>query len=168
MRRTSMSLAVAVMAIYGLVPAAWAGSATANLAVTADISPACVLNSVGDMAFGTFANIDKASTAVIEVTCTSGTTATLGLGDGLHAANLSRAMANVGGDHSARLRYNLFSDAGHEICWGGVTVCATPANAVAITADGTAKLFTVYGLLPGGQSVFADRFADTVAVTVSW
>src|SRR6187399_1356808 len=132
-----------------------AGTATANLSVTATVSATCSISTTA-LAFGAYDPVGTNSatpldgTGAVIVTCTNGASAALTLGQGTNAGVGStdavpvRRMKNAGG---AFLSYSLYQDAGHTTVWGN-----TPATSIAQTGSGTAASVTVYGRVPAAQN----------------
>ena len=159
-------------------PAA-AGSATANLNVTATVASGCSIATTA-VAFGTYDPIVANATTPIntagnvQVTCVSGSTSVwVGLGQG---NNYSAGRRMVGGTSGAFLNYHLYlpptavpaaacTYSGTE--WGTTngTDTLNPADAV---WDGTTKTFNVCGVLTAGQVVPADSYSDVVVATVNF
>ena len=163
MKRTILSLAVLSLIS---VPA-FAGSATANLSVTASVSANCTI-STSPVAFGAYdpvsanaaANLN--GTGTVTVACTKGTAATIDLGNGANLSGGSRRMASA----SDFLKYALYKDAARTQVWGtgmagGTTYAYTAAskNSVAVT---------VYGTVPQNQDVTVGAYADTVVATINY
>jgi spore coat protein U-like protein len=158
---------------WGAVAAgpAQAETATSNLSVTATITNNCII-STSDVAFGAYdpivAHASSAlnGTGTVTVTCTSGASAIITLGQASHANPSStdavpkRRMHNSG---SSKLSYFLYSNAGWTTVWGN-----TAGTGVAHTGIGTATAMTVYGQVTAGQNVAAGSYSDTVVATVTF
>jgi len=70
------------------------------------------------------------------------------------------------GPRGAVLRYNLYVDAARRRVWGDGETGGTAR--IAGKSDGRkAATYTVYGRIPGGQTVRPGGYRDTVKVTVS-
>ena len=82
---------------------------------------------------------------------------------GSSAAAPLRAMFNGSEGAPQELGYQLYSDSAGGTVWGN-----TDVTGKAITADGTAQDFTVYGRIPKTQTVTAGSFSDSVLVTLSY
>ena len=151
---------------------AFAGTKTANIAVTANINPACTIAAT-PMAFGTYDPLGVNSTteldhtSVVTVQCVDELPAVITLDEGLYKATGStpatplRQMQCLDYDQEY-LAYFLYQDASHTQAWGA------NASAVSITADGSSHDYTVYGVIPPGQVQEDGGFADTVVATVSY
>ena len=103
--------ALGVLALMVLVASpAFAGSATANVSVSANIANVCTI-STSAVAFGAYDPIvTNASTALdasgaVTITCTKGASTTVGLGLGANAAGSVRKMKDSG---SNLLTYELY------------------------------------------------------------
>src|SRR5262249_37946646 len=132
----------------------FAGSATvpANCRVTAT-----------DIGFGSqgllTANIDQ--TGTVSVTCTSGTTYNVGLGDGQQNAGPSgRAMA-LGAN---RVGYGLYRDGARSQVWGDTV----GTNTVGGTGNGAAQNITVYARVVPQVTPPAGTYSDVVVVTITY
>lgn len=143
------------------------GAGTSNLSVTATISANCTISNTA-VAFGgydpivTHASNPRDATGTVVTTCTSGSSPTIALDQGASPASGSSATAPVrqmaSGDN--RLRYELYSDA-YTTVWSNTGV-TTPIT------DGTAKINTVYGRIPGAQNKPVGGYSDTVTATVTF
>jgi spore coat protein U-like protein len=147
-----------------------AGSATANLSVTARVDQYCKISTT-PLAFGSYdpvvTNAASGSplnnTGEIRVTCTNGTTlASITLNQGSNSAGGTaalplRRMIGPGGNF---LSYALFSDAARSVVWS--------SNGVSPLGTGGQETFTVYGSVDGGQNVPVGDYSDTVVATISF
>lgn len=140
-----------------------AATATANVSVSASVAANCQINA-GSVAFGTYdvlgANdtADLDATGSVEVRCTKGTAAQLGLSDGNFLSGGTRRMSNG----SEFLTYNLYTSAAYATVWNS-------ANRVGYTA--ASKGWTsldIYGKVPSGQDVGVGSYADTVVATIEF
>jgi spore coat protein U-like protein len=150
---------------------AFAGTATSNMSVSASVSNNCTI-SAGSLAFGSYdpivANHSSAlnGSATLSVTCTSGASATITLGQGSNAASGSTDAAplrQLSDGNSHVLSYSLFQDSGHSTAWGNTT-----GTGASYTGQGTSTNVTVYGQISAGQNVPAASYADTVVATVTF
>lgn len=167
--RKALSLAVSVLAL-GVSGAAFAGSTSDNLAVTASIAANCTIDASSGLAFGAYDPIvanksaDLESNGTISVTCTNGSAVTIELNggqneDGAAPAAPDRRMA----DGANFLSYTLYSDAGRSALW------ATGAEVdVDDTGTGVASNHTVYGSVAADQNVPEGSYSDTVSATVTF
>ena len=163
MKRTLLSLAVLSLIS---VPA-FAGSATANLNVTASVSAVCTISTV-TVAFGAYdpvvtnAATDLNGTGTLTVACTKGAAATIDLGVGNNLSGGSRRMGS-GVDF---LNYARFKDAARTQVWGtGMTGGTT------LTYNSASKAstnITVYGKVPQAQDVTVGSYSDVVVATINY
>jgi spore coat protein U-like protein len=144
-----------------------AGSATANLQVSATVSANCTI-STAPVAFPSYdpivthAGANDDGTGTVTITCTKGTAATIGLGLGGNASGSQRRMKDATTDY---LNYALYLDAARTTVWGSASPnLLTPAAA----PDKTPRPFTVYGRIPSAQDVPAGAYTDTVVATVNF
>lgn len=157
----------------GATSAILADTQQANLPVSASVSANCAI-STSAVAFGAYdPAVANASTALdnqgsVTVTCTSGasTTITLGEGDNANAGStaavpLRRMSDGAGTPHY--LSYFLYQDGGRSTVWGD-----TGGTGVAHTGTGTSTAINVYGRVTGGQNVPTGSYADTVVATVTF
>jgi spore coat protein U-like protein len=155
--------AVALGLVVAAAPVADAATASANLTVTATVVSTCSVGA-GSLAFGNYdptaaSNVDQAGT--FQVTCTKGTSATVGLDTGSNASGSTRRMT----DGTDFLSYELFKETARTNVWGNsgaglVALAAAPSNA--------AQTVTVYGRISGSQDVRAGSYSDTVIITVTF
>lgn len=144
-------------------PAAAAGTAQANLTVSATVVDLCSASDA-TVAFGTVnpaVGTTLPTTGLINVTCSLGTAFTVGLDDGLNASSGNRRMKRSG--TSDYLTYNLYKDALMSTRFGdtgssdraagtGLGLLPTPISA--------------YGTVASGQSAPPGGYSDTVQITV--
>lgn len=149
--------------------AALAGTATANVAVSASVTNNCVLGSSPALSFGAYdpivTNASSAATAsgTIDVTCTTGASWTLGLGTGANSANATGTTRAMAGPSSTYMNYDIYTDSGHTTVWD------TSTNTDSGTGTAAAQTATMYGQIPAGQtSVQAGSYTDTVVATVTF
>ena len=174
MRKTSPEI-IRSRVIAGLVmpallfaAAAHAGTATANLSVTSNITANCTISTT-PVAFGAYdpisANASTPLTApgAVSTTCTNGSSATITLDQGANPDTGStasvplRRMANG----SNYMNYGLYSDSGHTATFDGTT-------GVSVTGTGAQVDTTVYGSVPAAQNLPTGAYADTVVATVTF
>jgi spore coat protein U-like protein len=144
-----------------------AGSATANLQVTAAVNANCSITTA-TVAFPTYDPVVTHSatnddgTGTVTIACTKGTVATIGLGLGANALVSQRRMKDATTDY---LNYALYLDAARTTIWG----TASPNLLTPVAApDKTARAFTVYGRIPSAQDIPAGAYSDTVVATVNF
>ncbi len=136
-------------------------TATAQFSVTATIVKDCTVSAT-NLAFGNYTGAVNSSTSTVSVTCTSGTTYTVGLsaGGATGATVTTRQMQNG----SALLHYGLFSNSGHTTNWGNTS----GTNWVSGTGSGSSQGITVYGQIPAAQYVKPGSYTDTITVSVTY
>jgi spore coat protein U-like protein len=165
-------VAASVIVLGGLqAKPASAGTATANVSITATIAANCTI-STAPVAFGTYdpvvTNLSTAlnGTGTITTTCTTGAAPVITLDQGANPTGGSsptvpaRQMASG----SDRLAYFLYQNVGRTTVWGN-TAGTAPAS---VAGTGAAQNVTVYGAVTGGQNVPTGSYADTVVATVSF
>lgn len=173
MRNTYIKTALAVTTAFVFSGAAFAGTATSSLAVTATVAANCTIDATGGLAFGAYdpvgangasgVDLDN-SASTISTTCTNGSSANITLGQGANPDVSSTAAAPLrqmsdGATHV--LAYNLYSDSGFTTVWDDVTGVGTTGTGVAVPV-------TVYGKIPKGQTVPVGSYTDTVIATVTF
>ena len=162
---------IAVTAVCGLhITAANAGSAQADLDVSADVTANCTISPAA-LAFGTYdgaianAAAPLDSTGTVTVTCTNGSPVSITLGQGANADALSSddtPLRNMT-DGTQLMAYFLYQDAGHATVWGN-----SLASDLAQDGNGAAQNLTVYGRIPAGQNLSEGTFTDTVVANVEF
>jgi spore coat protein U-like protein len=140
-----------------------AATQSANLTVTATVTASCSVSNT-TLAFGGYnttspANVDQ--NATLQVACTKGTTATVGLDEGSHASGGARRMSN-GTDF---LTYQLYKEAARTNVWGN---SGSDLVSLAAASSNASQSLTVYGRVPGSQDVSIGSYSDTVLVTVTF
>jgi spore coat protein U-like protein len=144
-----------------------AGSATANLSVTAAVGANCTI-ATAPVAFPAYdpvvanASTNDDGTGSVIITCTRGSTATIGLGLGLNVSGSQMRMKDATTDY---LNYALYQDSGRATVWGNSGAgLLSPVAA----PDKNPRTFTVYGRIPSAQDVPAGSYTDTVVATVNF
>lgn len=168
--RKAIYMAVSVLAL-GVSGAAFAGTSSDNLAVSASIAANCSIDASSGLAFGAYDPIvTNKSVALdgdgtISVICTNGSAVTIELDAGLNESGgpAPAAPARQMVDGLNFLSYTLYSDAGRTALW------ATGAAVdVEDTGTGVASNHTVYGSVAADQNVPVGNYADTVSATVTF
>lgn len=165
-RKLSKLAACAASMLLAVSGAAFAGTATTTVGVSANIANNCTVGNVSAIAF-TYDPISGSAavaTGTIDVTCTSGAPWTLDLNKGQNSgspppASQNRAMKSG----SNLLGYDIYSDFGHTTVW----LTGAGSN-VPGTGTGTAQTQTMYGQIPASQNVPAGTYTDTVTATVNF
>lgn len=146
--------------------AAWAGSQSAPMAVSANVTANCSITA-GNLAFGAVNPVSGSNydaTATLSITCTSGSTWSAGAnaGGGPSATFATRRMTNG----ANTLNYTIYTDSGRNTVWGDGTSSSSLLNG---TGTGSTQSVTVYGRVPSGQTtVPAGSYADSVTVTITY
>ncbi len=159
--RQSCRLWVAAAALSGLAGIAVAGTDTDQLTVTATVQTGCALAG-GSLDFGQYTSgqpgdLDVTG-AINFVNCAAGNL-TFELDGGGSGDVNNRAMSSG----SNKLNYQIFRDPARSANW------ATGANAkvTQLLSTQSGKV-DVYGRIPGGQTVPAGSYTDTVTVTLTF
>jgi spore coat protein U-like protein len=167
----------AALTLFGLclAPAAQAFTSTGNLDVSATIETACSV-SASPMAFGiVLPGVVKETEAIVTAVCTSGTTYTLDLGDGLNhittggtGGQYRRQMAAA----ANRLPYVVYIDATRatQIDASAAGTLAYNNLLTSTVGNGLDQPVTIYGRVVGAESVakVPGAYADTVVVTIAF
>ena len=157
-----------------LAPAAQAFTNTGSMDVSATIETACSV-SASPMAFGVvLPGVNKDTEAVVTAVCTSGTTYTLDLGDGLNhittggtGIQYRRQMASA----ANRLPYVVYIDATRATQIDATASAAATNNLLTSTVgNGLNQPVTIYGRVIGAESVakVPGAYIDTVVVTIAF
>jgi spore coat protein U-like protein len=148
-----------------------AGTATANLAVSASVAANCTI-STSALAFGAYDPISAnqssplLGTGGVTVVCTTGSTVNVTLDQGQSPASASsnsaplRQMSDGAAD---LLAYVLYQDSAHNTPWGN-----TSGTGPSPVGTGAAQSLVVYGSVAAGQNVPAGTYTDTVTATVTF
>lgn len=142
---------------------AWAAAPiTSSMAVSASVAALCTM-SAQPLAFGAYNSAQNDANTTINVTCTNGTTYSVGLdaGGGSGATTSARKMTGPGG---ATLNYNLFTNAARSTNWGNTV----GTDAVAGTGAGVSQTLNVYGRIPANQFPSPGAYNDTVTITLTY
>ena len=144
-----------------------AGSASANLGVSATVNNNCSITTVAvtfspyDPLSGT---ADDTTGGSVTITCTKNSAPTIGLGLGLYASGAQANMSD-GGSPANLLMYALYKDAPGGAAWGNSgAALLTPV----VTPSKAPRTFPVYGRIPAGQDVPSGTYNDTVVATVNF
>lgn len=171
-RSAHLAWAAAIVAVFcGASSAAYAGTATSSMPVSATVAASCTIDATTALAFGAYDPIVTNATSpltgsvAISTTCTNGSPATITLGQGANADASSTAAAPLRRmlTGTTFLNYNLYSDAGNTTVWGDTSVTGVP-----VTGTGAALSTTVYGSIAAGQNVISGSYTDTVLATVTF
>lgn len=173
-----------VLSLGVLAPSYGASPATGTLAVTAIVAHSCTVGT-STMAFGTYdptSSTALSATGNLSLTCSKGTTiVNIGLGNG---QNYSSGKRNMAGTllNTDKLNYSLFQPTGagfgnspgapgtcsnlNVVPWDNLTSLLLPVP-TGFNSTYTATV-SVCGQIPSNQSVSADNYSDSVAITVNY
>jgi spore coat protein U-like protein len=140
--------------------------------VSATVSANCTI-SAANLNFGTYDPVVANATANLDVTgsitvaCTKGTSASIGLNQGLFPGASSTATVPIRnmGFGTNRLRYDLYRTSPGVGHWGDIAT-ANVANYTSVTKSPTT--LNVYGRIPMNQDVSSGTYNDTVTATISF
>lgn len=159
-------LLIATTALLGVVVAqgAWAAqTATTTIGVSGSVGAVCSVtaSTLAFLTVNTGASVTNAN-ATVNVTCTSGATYDVALDYGLNYVSTQRYLKGV--TPANTLAYNLSAVSAGGANWGD----NLDVDTVQGTGTGSAQALTVYGQIPGSQTLTTDQYTDTVTVTVSY
>jgi len=171
-RWITRTLAVAAMGALALmlVPAAAEAqqTASATIAVSANVAQTCHIETLGNLAFGAYdpmvvnATADLDATASIRIRCTRGSTGVwVGMDNGLNYA-AGRQMIS-GAD---LLHYELYLDATRSILWGNSA--GTGLSGLTFANSGWQDPIIVYGRVPMAQNAVVGVYTDTITATINY
>ncbi len=162
---SARSLAALAAGLIILPSSASAQTAQTTMEVSATVVNACAVSAT-NLIFGiydpTSASPADAASA-ITVTCTPGTTYTVGLNAGTTAGATVTTRQMASGAN--RLGYALYTNVARTTNWGNTPGVDTPAAATALI---TPAVLPVYGRISAQQAVAAGSYTDTVTITVSY
>lgn len=143
-----------------------AAAVTSNgvLTVQATVVASCTVAS-GTLAFGVIDPAVGTSTLPsvnLNVTCTQGTSFSVGLGEGANASGTQRRMK--GSNQSQFLSYDLFRDNVGTQRFGDSVVTQRLTGQTGLGS--LPNTIPIYGSIAGGQNAPADTYSDTVPITV--
>lgn len=165
----SSSLALSLLTTFA--SDATAGTDTANLDVSASVSANCTITTSA-LAFGSYdpvsahASSPLDGTGAVNVTCTSGSSGAITLGQGANSDTGSTddaPLRRMTDGSTSFLSYSLFQDASRTEIWGN-----TSGTGVTHVGTGTENAITIYGRVSAGQNVPAGSYSDTVVATVTF
>ena len=160
-------LASAILIAAGSAAPAMAGTATSNLTVSSNVPHSCTI-STDPLNFDDYDPItgpNATGTGTVTVVCSSGTSATITLGQGSNPQAASTdaiplRRLKLGTNY---LSYALYQNNTYSEIWGN-----TAGTGASHTGTGSASDVTVYGVIPGTQNVPPGSYSDTVVATVSF
>ena len=156
-------------------------SDTSSVPVSAKVGQSCTISTSSAIAFGWYDPIQANATTplnaigLISVTCTKGSTGmTVGIGNGQHSGGTSTRYM-VGTTTPSLLSYTIgqpSSNAAGALCTfpAAVPWCTTGAGLLSIvpSPDSVARVYSICGTVPGGQSVPVDQYSDTIIATINF
>jgi spore coat protein U-like protein len=160
-------LVIAALCALTVVSETHADSATAVIAVSASVRRNCIITT-DPLAYGSYdpvganATSPLDATATIRLTCTKGTSATIGLDNGSNAQGTTRRLANGGIGY---LTYELYSDSSHSTVWRNFGSGVVDAG---MAPNKNPRPFVVYGRIVGGQDAAVGTYRDSVVATVNF
>jgi spore coat protein U-like protein len=160
----TFSLALAAAALSGVAGSAIAGqTAPAIMTVTATVGPSCVLNTVTNVAFGTYVpGTESDANGSFTLNCTAGApiTVSISAGNGSGHSQGTDTRAMVSGANF--LSYDLFQDGGHQTVW-------PVATSVPFTGTGAPVIVNVFGRIRSSLTgVVNGAYSDTVNIVASF
>jgi spore coat protein U-like protein len=165
--------AIFVLILLGVSTVVLAGTATTNMAVSANVPQSCIITTTA-MNFGIYDPISANSTtpldqtATLTVTCPYQSAATITLGEGVNKDSASTAAAPmrrmICGGNDDWMNYNLYTTSARSTVWGNTT-----GTGVAYTGTGASTSVTVYGrVAPGQNTLPVELYTDTVVVSITF
>lgn len=140
-----------------------ARTATFGFNLRAQVQPDCRVEA-DDLDFGAHGLLNQPvdASSQIRVSCTSGSSYSVGLGYGLHGNGPGdRQMRDLAGN---RIGYQLFRDNARTQPWG----LATDGLAMVAAGSGSSQPVSVHGRVPAQPTPPPGAYADTVTVTVTY
>lgn len=174
MRR--LTVGVVCLTVLGSIPA-FAATASTNLAVSATIANNCSITTSA-VAFGgydpvvTHATTPLDGSGTVSITCTKGSTSTIGLGLGSNATGTTRRMVGAATDFITYEAYQPPNNTPGTACsYTAPTVWGTAGGGLfspAVAPSRTARTYNVCGRVAAGQDLPAGAYTDTVLATVNF
>jgi len=157
MFRKSVSVTLLLLAAQ-----AFAGSDTSSgpVAVTINVKQSCTVG-VNTLDLQSYTWNEVKAETILNVTCTSGTSYSLGLDAGVGPGATVAVRKMVFADNNT-LDYSLYQDLPRSVVWGNTE----GQNTVSGTGTGLSQPFTVYGGIFADQPVPTGSYRDTVTATV--
>jgi len=164
---TARLFSLCALAAFATSASAVAGSATANMSVTASVTNSCTI-SAGALSFGAYdptSNTDASGSATLTLDCTKDASATITLDQGSNptGASTDAAPERQLGNGTDYIAYFLYQDAGYTTAWGN-----TAGTGAGYTGTGSSGNVTVYAKAAKNQNVSAGSYTDSVTATVTF
>jgi len=157
------------------------GSDSSSMTVTVKVNQSCSISTSSGLNFSVYdpvavnATTALNATALVSVVCTKGSVGmTMGLSNGGHASNGTRAM--IGTTSASYLAYTINQPpsnvAGTACTFPGTipwtNVVGVGMLSIATAPDTVARTYSICGTVAGGQVVPADTFTDTITATINF
>ncbi len=155
----SVSLGCVVLGLVSTSAVAQTNPATTTFNVTATVLKDCIVSATA-LPFGNYTGAAVNASSTVTVTCTSGTTYTVGLNAGT-TTSATVTTRQMGITVAGGLNYSLLTTSYTGANWGN-----TSGSWVSGTGTGAAQALTVYGVLPAAQYVPPGSYTDTITATV--
>lgn len=131
------------------------------------VGQSCRISGIQNIDFGTidgnFTSHKDSNSGSISVTCTLGTTYSIGLGDGNNGLSGQRRM--MSSDLNTFINYDLYSDSAFTSAWGDIGSGHEKVD----TGNGTSQTHTIYARIPSAQPpVAAGIYSDTIIATLTF
>jgi spore coat protein U-like protein len=153
------------LAALPATPRAQTFTTTAGMPVRVELVGFCNVSAT-DLDFGAYASNSQTPAqgqTSIQLQCSGGTVAELGLDNGLRPGSGSTSRRRMEQDAGVdRLDYDLFQDPGRTVHWGD----KSGVDTLEVQATGVPQTVPVYGQIPGGQRVRDGIYSDTITVRV--
>jgi spore coat protein U-like protein len=157
-----VAVAALAFAFVSVPQSAFAGTASANIAVSTTVTNTCTIQN-GALAFAAYTGTAIQATGTFTVNCTNNGdyVIALGIGSGTGASFANRYMMNG----TYRLGYNIYTTTGDTTVWGDGT---GTTGTVASVGTGTSQTISVYGAIPSSQAVISGNYTDTIVATITY
>jgi len=160
-----------VAAALSLTAASGVSAQTINLGVSATVGAACVLaqTAIGFGVYNPAAIVALNATGNLSLSCTTGSTPNIAIGQGLNFSGGTRRMASGTGF----LNYSVFQPVSNAAGAACAFVTAYPAVNPGFTLTAApstaARIYNVCGQIPAGQTtVTAGNYSDTVIASIAF
>ncbi|MGC1422516.1 MAG: spore coat protein U domain-containing protein [Terracidiphilus sp.] len=136
-------------------------TATTSFTVTVTIVAACTI-SASALSFGVYAGVTTNATSTMIVNCTTNAPYYVGLNAGTATGATVTTRKMTSGAHT--LNYSLYSNSAHTTNWGNTVGTDTVAG----SGTGANQSLTVYGQIPGAQTLFPGSYSDSITATITY
>ncbi len=176
MKKLGLAVCIASLGLAACTNEAFAGTATANLSVTATVDASCTINT-SPVSFGSYNPTAATPTFVsgaVTVACVKGTTPVIGLGGGANPGANPGERAMLNASTNELLSYFLYKPAlaAPNNCtttetdvWGN---SGTERLEPGTTTSVAASTYSICGKIPQQQDVSTGSYQDTVIATVEF